>query len=332
MFSTLVAKFERAVNAECEILRFSDHLRSSGHGAAVPPVPSVQTPSLTEWRIHDQCGVVVRMYAEYESFFVALIENWVKRLPQLYVRHSDLPEPIRTQHRVGLATILLKLGGDQYSGITESQAVAALSGVVTQEPYSLLADAFWVNSNANLRLETAREIIKKVGAGDPSKFLLNARALQDVLDSIDSSADQELKLLVAARNIASHDEIGEVEGLDVHVRRAKFLTAFAKSLAAYFEMLITQRQIEMEITACFGVVIHCFSGSVSGVKARAAGLTIQIGSAILAMTETDCFKTTIQSIQVNRVDYLHVTTTTGMEIGVKTFPALPINADLVLLG
>src|SRR5216683_2554976 len=63
-------------------------------GSLVP-----EMPGKVDWQVYDHCGAVTRIYAVYERFVSDLVGEYVRMLPKLYGKYSDLPLRVTKQHR-----------------------------------------------------------------------------------------------------------------------------------------------------------------------------------------------------------------------------------------
>src|SRR5262245_32532837 len=91
---------------EADLSNFAVNVGATSYTAARSHV----TDSL-QWRIFAHCASVTRLYALYEGFVYELVSAWLKLVPSLYASYSELPDAIVNQHRVGVGTLLQKLGG-----------------------------------------------------------------------------------------------------------------------------------------------------------------------------------------------------------------------------
>ncbi|WP_341734285.1 MAE_28990/MAE_18760 family HEPN-like nuclease [Microcoleus sp. EPA2] len=71
-------------------------------------------PSEEEWEIYDRSAVVTRLYAIYERFVEDLISDWLRLLPDLVPRYSDLEEKIQNTHREGIGRLLIDIKKNRF--------------------------------------------------------------------------------------------------------------------------------------------------------------------------------------------------------------------------
>src|SRR5205807_4397155 len=111
-------------------------------------------PAKLDWQIYDHCAALTRLYAAYERYVGELVSEYVRLLPKIYVKYSELPPEITNQHRVGVGQILLKIGEKgPYKNLEEQVVVRELAaGLSGASEYTLLADAFFIDRQ-NLRFE-----------------------------------------------------------------------------------------------------------------------------------------------------------------------------------
>ncbi|WP_333472790.1 MAE_28990/MAE_18760 family HEPN-like nuclease, partial [Microcoleus sp. herbarium12] len=70
--------------------------------------------SKEEWRIYDRSAVVTRLYAIYERFVEDLISDWLRGMPDLVPRYSDLEEKIQNTHREGIGRLLIDIKKNRF--------------------------------------------------------------------------------------------------------------------------------------------------------------------------------------------------------------------------
>src|SRR5437868_2917329 len=84
-------------------------------------------PAKLDWQIYDHCAALTRLYAAYERYVGELVSEYVRLLPKIYVKYSELPPEITNQHRVGVGQILLKIGEKgPYKNLEEQVVVREL--------------------------------------------------------------------------------------------------------------------------------------------------------------------------------------------------------------
>jgi hypothetical protein len=206
-------------------------------------------PDKLNWQIYDHCAALTRLYAVYEQFVGELVAEYVRLLPSLYTKYSDLPDSVTTQHRVGIGHILLKMGEKgPYRDLEEHSVVRELAaGLSGASEYRLLADAFFTDRQ-NLRFETLSRLFASLGFEDAQTFLGRNYAVTEFIrnERVDSSsAEKELRDFVDYRNEAAHRRVENVLSIDRITSIGRFVIALATALAEMVERSVLQRHMDL---------------------------------------------------------------------------------------
>ncbi len=154
-------------------------------------------PNKKDWRIYDDSAVVTRLYAIYESFVEKLIKDWIKELPKIFTRYSDLPEKIQRTHERGVAQLLEERQKTQgrFKYLSVKNVIRGLYwGVTGNHEYELIPDAFLFHSE-NLRKDALQELLANGGIPDSWKWIKNHRNIRDFLEEVrgnENTAEGEL--------------------------------------------------------------------------------------------------------------------------------------------
>lgn len=191
-------------------------------------------PSKQEWRIYDRSAVVTRLYAIYERFVEDLISDWLRRMPDLVPRYSDLGEKIQNTHREGIGRLLIDLKKNRFQHLSVEKVVQGLScGITDTGKYELLPDAFLLHEQ-NLRKEVLETVLKNAGIKEPWKWIINHKEIKYFVEEVrgrQNTAEGELKQLVDYRNEAAHGSTDEILGTQELLDLGDFVEALCKSLA-----------------------------------------------------------------------------------------------------
>lgn len=279
-------------------------------------IVDIAPPSL-EWRIFDHSAAFTRLYAAYERFVFDLIAQWLESLPKLYSQYADLPEAVRTNHRIGVAEILNKLGGDRYKHLSEKDVLKGIANGHWGEPFTLLTDAFKTDDR-NLRKENVQGMFKKCGIdniwrwvdrhADVRRFLAEVRG-----DS--STAESELRDFVFARNEAAHGVVDSVVSIDELNKMSEFIKILCNVMAEAVHRQFILRKLELGQARRLGTIIHNYSDQIIGVQ-MASG-TIEIGDKFVVLQEDACFNTEIESIEIKHRPYRVVSIWGDTEVGLR---------------
>ena len=126
-----------------------------------------EAPDKLDWQVYDHCAALTRLYAVFEQYVGELVDEYVRLLPQLYAKYTDLPECITNQHRVGIGTILLKIGDKgPYKELEEQAIVRELAvGLSGATEYKLLSNAFFIERQ-NLRFDILCKLFRSLDFED----------------------------------------------------------------------------------------------------------------------------------------------------------------------
>jgi hypothetical protein len=172
-------------------------------------------PSEKEWEIYDRSAVVTRLYAIYERFVEDLISDWLRRMPDLVPRYSDLGEKIQNTHREGIGRLLIDIKKNRFQHLSVEKVVQGLScGITDTGKYELLPDAFLLHEQ-NLRKDVLETVLKNAGIDEAWKWVINHKEIKYFVEEVRGSqntAEGELKQLVDYRNEAARGSTDEILG------------------------------------------------------------------------------------------------------------------------
>jgi hypothetical protein len=289
-------------------------------------------PRKVDWQIYDHCAALTRLYAAYERFVGELVAEYVRLLPKLYGKYSDLPESITTQHRIGIGQILLKMGEKGLYKKLEEQVVvrelaAGLSGV---SGYTLLADAFFIDRQ-NLRFDVLGRLFGALGFRHCGRYINRHTAVTDFIkqERADSSSPQkELDDFIEYRNEAAHRKVENVLSIDAIGAMGRFIAAIGGALAQIVEEGVLQRRMEMGHYSHVLAVseIHHNGFVVIGIPSN--GVPLAVGDEVLICRKGTCQQVVIEGLQIN--DQIAVSTTGdgATKVGLRLTKRSAPGADL----
>lgn len=269
-------------------------------------------PSKQEWRIYDRSAVVTRLYAIYERFVEDLISDWLRRMPDLVPRYSDLGEKIQNTHREGIGRLLIDLKKNRFQHLSVEKVVQGLScGITDTGKYELLPDAFLLHEQ-NLRKEVLETVLKNAGIDEAWKWVINHKEIKYFVEEVRGSqntAEGELKQLVDYRNKAAHGSTDEILGTQELLDLGDFVEALCKSLADLVTYNIILRQIDRGLVREIGKITEWFKKSQAGV-AKVKEVTLTLEERVFLVLFNDelsyCYSPKIESIQLNDISHNHV--------------------------
>lgn len=276
-----------------------------------------------EWEIYDRSAVVTRLYAIYERFVEDLISDWLRLLPDLVPRYSDLEEKIQNTHREGIGRLLIDIKKNRFQHLSVEKVVQGLScGITDTGKYELLPDAFLLHEQ-NLRKDVLETVLRNAGIDEAWKWVTNHKEIKYFVQEIRSSqntAEAELKQLVDYRNEAAHGSTDEILGIQELLDLADFVEALCKSLADLVTYNIILRQIATEQVREIGKITEWFKKPQAGV-AKVKEVTLTVGECVFLVLVNDelsyCYSATIESIQLNKLSHDRLEITSEAEVGLK---------------
>ncbi len=280
-------------------------------------------PSEKEWEIYDRSAVVTRLYAIYERFVEDLISDWLRRMPDLVPRYSDLEEKIQNTHREGIGRLLIDIKKNRFQHLSVEKVVQGLScGITDTGKYELLPDAFLLHEQ-NLRKEVLETVLKNAGIDEAWKWVINHKEIKYFVEEVRGSqntAEGELKQLVDYRNKAAHGSTDEILGTQELLDLGDFVEALCKSLADLVTYNIILRQSDRGLVREIGKITEWLPKQQAGV-AKVKEVTLTVEERVFLVLVNDelsyCYSAKIESIQLNDISQDRVEITSEAEVGLK---------------
>lgn len=329
MFSGPIKRLETAVNSAKAAVSMHDFTRRLYFQGPPPqgsdqrdqwePVRGTGLDRLT-WQIYDYCAAITRLYTAYSIFVEDVALTYLRMLPSLYTSYPSLPACVRTQHRIGAAQILLKLGkAGPFRRLQESEIVRVVSNALAgSEPYTFLERAFFVeNQRQNYRLGALVRLLGSLGIRDLGARIATHEAMKDFLERQrggSSTFESELARFVQLRNEAAHTEVEEVIAGDELKTLADFVWALCTAVAEILTTEVVTRKVALGQVPAIGTVAEVYrNGFVAVVRARPTRLGV--GDQIAMISKRRLVLSRITSIQDFGKDVEAIDATEGQEVG-----------------
>jgi hypothetical protein len=228
---------------------------------------------------------------------------------------------MRSQHRIGIAQILLKLNDTgTYGTLDERRIVEHLAaGIAGNRPYSLLSDAFLVDRQ-NYRLDVLAGIftslgITKIGARLNRNIKIKSFLQEKYGES--STLDAELAGFVRRRNEAAHSQIEDTIGVDDFHSLADLIENLCAGLAEIVEEEVIRRRVALtQFSDCGSVEEAPYKGFVAVARMRAVSL--KLGDELLILQNAEFVnRASIESLRLEDVEVDHVDAAEGQEVGIR---------------
>ncbi len=282
-----------------------------------------EIPSKDEWKIYERSAVVTRLYAIYERFVEDLISDWLRRMPDLVPRYSDLGEKIQNTHREGIGRLLIDIKKNRFQHLSVEKVVQGLScGITDTGKYELLPDAFLLHEQ-NLRKDVLETVLRNAGIDDGWKWVINHKEIKYFVEEIRGSqntAEGELKQLVDYRNEAAHGSTDQILGTQELLDLGNFVEALCKSLADLVTYHIILRQKHIGMVREIGEITEWLPKPQAGV-AKVKEVILTVGEDVCLVLVNDklsyCYSAKIESIKLNDISHSRVEITSEGEVGLK---------------
>jgi len=273
-------------------------------------------PDRLEWRVIDHCAAVTRIYAIYEQFAHEMIREHLSLL-QDRLSFSDLPDPIQSSYRMGIAKILEKKEGPRYSDLDLAQLIGGYERALNDTNYTLEPRAMLMQQQ-NLRFPELCRFMKACGIDGMAAWIEQHQAVQDffaVDDRLTASAESELTELIKYRNDAAHGsiDISDILNVNVHLEFCEFISAICEALAegvqfAGLNSLKPHAQVKER-----GRVTESLKKNQVAIGPMTGAF--KTGSTVYLCGDRYCFERKIISLQLDGVSYEEVNLTAATELG-----------------
>ncbi|GCL38714.1 hypothetical protein IQ227_25125 [Anabaena aphanizomenioides LEGE 00250] len=281
-------------------------------------------PEATDWRVYDQCAVVTRLYAIYESFVEDLIQSWVILLPDLYPNYLDLNDAIRKTHQSGVGRLLqeiLREDNNRYKLSAQKVILGLLNGETGENKYELLPEAFLFHEQ-NLRKNSLERLLASAGIIDSWSWVVNHRDIKNFLKEIrgnQTTLEKEMNIFISYRNDAAHStKIEDWLGFKPLLELCDFVESLCQALTELVNYQVLQSKESIGQVQEVGKITEWFKKPQAGVFTAYIECSLSVGSTIILVGESYCQEAKIESIKYNDQSITdEIKTTTGMEVGLK---------------
>lgn len=285
-------------------------------------------PNDTDWRLHDHCAAVTRLYTVYEEFVHAVLGEWLEALPALFGKYGDLPESVRKAYRVGTAEILSKFDRDRYAHLTEDQVIRGLADGLAGDAYSLGPDAF-LTDERNLWRDQLARVFAQVGVADLWKCVSENRQVlgwEHRVLSDQTTLAAELDLLVRYRNEATHGSVSEILSPARLLDTAGLIRVLANALAEAMAGEHVKQMARLSRIERVGTVIREFSNDILGVDTT--DLHLAVGDVLICNDHGSAYNSTIASIEIDHVPHDEIDCAAGTHVVIKVSRTARIGAEI----
>lgn len=324
MFTGLTTRLHEDIEMFKNVLNAHEHARASYDASpaepdAWAPIRATNLPR-TAWHIYDHCGALTRLYAIYATFVDDLINEYLRNLPNLYPTYDQLPEALSRQHRLGLATILAKLGESGiYGHFEERELIATLShGLSGGTHYKLVPEAFFTDRQ-NYRLDVLGRLLGYLGIDHATTQLTQDHSLTKFLETTTpegTTLASELEQFVKRRNEVAHGHVANVIATDEIKRTADLIAHLGVAVASILAHAVIERQHTLGQLPKIGDAeeIH-YGGHVA--LSHLENCVLRTGERLALVYGGKVMLPTIIGLQRNDVDLESLLVGAREEIGIK---------------
>ena len=287
------------------------------------------------WQVYDHCAAFTRLYAVYEQFVEDLASDYLRVLPGLYRKYEDLPPNVRTQHRVGIGQLLMKLGKDgSHKDLNEGAVVKGWSDGLSGNPsYTLLPDAFLIDPQ-NYRAETLGRLFSYLGIENCWAWVESHPLVSEFMaterDSENETPKTLLRDFVEYRNKASHTKVGDIVATEEIKSIADYVAVLSEALTQLTMKRVVQQKLALGEAARVGSVVNRFSDLIVGTQMQAG--SVAVGDELVIMHRNSCYESVVTSIQIEQTPYERLDVQAGQEIGLRLSSRANKGAELVRIA
>ncbi len=277
-------------------------------------------PTDREWLSYENCAAVTRLYAIYESFVEDLITEWIKELPRLVPKYSNLDERIKETHIDNISRILKERNKQRFNELSLESTIHKLyCGVIDAQPYELLTDAFILHDR-NLRKEDLDELLKNAGICQNGwDWVKNSRNVKTFIRDViqENTAEGLLRELIDYRNNAAHAiSINIILGVDELLQLCDFVEMICESLSELATYQLLLKQEKQGHVMKIGKISEWFKNPQAGV-ARINNSKLKLGDRLFLTGNADCQMAEIVSLQINDISHQEINISLETEVGIK---------------
>lgn len=273
-------------------------------------------PDRLEWRIIDHCAAVTRIYAIYEQFMHEMIREHLSLL-QSKISFADLPDPIQSTYRVGIAKILDKKDGPRFGDLNLRQIISGYHNALSGEDYNLEPRAMLMQEQ-NLRLPELQRFMSACGIDGVATWIEQHRAVTAFFANggrLTGSAASELVELIKYRNDAAHGsiDISDILHPNVLVEFCEFADAVCQAVAERVQLAGLKSLEAHNHVRVNGKVTEVLKGGMVSIG-RMIG-PFKINSAVYLCGDNYCLERKVISLQLEGVPHQRVDLSVATELG-----------------
>lgn len=339
MFSAVINKLSNNLTDVRSIIHWQENLRTTLYAptsasatmqidaASLNALQSL-APNKVAWQLFDHCAAVSRIYGLFEQAVNELVSEYIVFIPKTTPLYSNLHEDTRMQYRLGVAQILSKWKSSKslYSHLAEDIIAAGLADGLRSNKYTLLADAFLVDSD-NYRTDTINRIFKRFGFDNVFAWVQVAPSIVDFCSNIGSQpADSYLNEFVRVRNEAAHGNVATISSSKEILEYAEFVELVVKELASLLTTRMVRDGVATGYTYEIGTVLHTYSNKVVGVLSSSS-LSIKNGDLLYAGKKR-LEIVNVVSLRISKEDHSEIQLSPSLVFGMMLDKDIPEGANL----
>jgi hypothetical protein len=342
MFSQVPSILRRSVDDLKEMILWQDELRQLLQTKAT--IAAVQkfndeplakllgnSPDKISWKMFDHYASISRIYGLYENAIFELIEEFLLLTPSVMPDYQQLPERIRTQHRIGVGQVLTKWNPEKaaFQALPEDGIASGLADGLRSKEYSLLANAYFLAPD-NLRTNALNRLFSDLGFENAFAFISKFATMEEFLRNRFSNletAESLLNQIVEKRNEAAHGSEGELVSYSTLINYADFILLIVDIISGLLLSRVARWGATSGKYVEVGSVVHIFSNKIVGVRSSSSS-QIKVGDEFVAVGR-DSKLLKVVSLKIIKQTFNEIDLKPNMEFGIQFDRSVTNNSRLI---
>lgn len=341
MFSRVSDQLRKDIESVKSVIRWQSELREGLLGSNNFPrlegeetgMPDIlpRHPDKIVWQLFDHYAAISRVYALFENAVFDVVEEFLQMLPSITPKYGDLPDRLKTQHRVGVGQVLTKWNAEkvEFASLQEREIASGLVDGLRDSQYQLLAQAFFL-APENLRSSALGRLFADLGFDNAFAYVTKASPVQSFLNERfgdTETAESLLNDLVKIRNEAAHGSTSELASAAKLLNYADFVVVVVDALSN----LLLSRSLQLGVNCGrfveIGKIIHVFSKGIVGLKALTSGKVTVGDSLFCSAREPSSVK--VASLRIKDAEHDEIEFSPEMEFGIGLDKKLVLQSSLI---
>jgi hypothetical protein len=295
---------------------------------------SLNGVSASNLKLFEYCTATIRTYTIFERLIYSLAETWITWVLKNNAAIVLANPACRIAYEIGLAEIFRRQAEARFAD-TDRFALAKSHALFNQglkidAPPALVIAPF-VATLPNLRMDQISFLFASIALGSPTVWLDKSISLLRFRDEYSLSYSEALKDVVQRRNEVAHGnpDPGQTLGTNELLARIDVISKLIISLRDYVISIAAQIDLgEGFERGLIGKITHLWI-NVNAAELTLSATTLAVGEKTLVVEGSECFLSTVQSIQLEGANTAGFSGASGTPLGVQ-MSRLPKEGSLLL--